>query len=417
MHLAPPRLAVSASPQKTAPTLREFVALVALLISLGALAIDAMLPALPQIASDLGVANENDRQWVVTSMFLGFGIGQLFYGPVSDSIGRKKAIYGGIALFIAGCILSTLANSFALLLIGRVLQGVGAASTRTVSFALVRDQYEGRTMAKVMSLIMSVFILVPAIAPALGQAILVFAPWRAIFFALMLQALVGLLWFARRQPETLDPSDRIPLSLRALFKAASVVVSNRTAMGYTVVGGLVSGAFIAYLSSAQQIFVDQYQAGDRFALYFAMLALSIGTASITNSALVMRFGMEVLSTIGLVAMALLSAAFLAVVWHFDGTPPLWMLMAYMMPLFFCVGILFGNLNAMAMEPLGHVAGMASAVIGALTTLISLVLGAAVSQSYNGTMFPLVGSFAAMGAAALLVAWWTPRPPSVAGPLS
>lgn len=408
---------MSASSSKSPPSLREFVGLVALLISLGALAIDAMLPALPQIASDLQVANENDRQWVVTSMFLGFGIGQLFYGPLSDSLGRKKAIYGGIALFIAGCVLSTVASSFSLLLAGRVLQGVGAASTRTVSFALVRDQYEGRTMAKVMSLIMSVFILVPAIAPALGQGILAFAPWRAIFFALMLQAVVGLLWFALRQPETLPVSSRSPLSLRALAKAGRAVVTHPTAMGYTVVGGLVSGAFIAYLSSAQQIFVDQYQAGDRFPLYFAALALSIGTASITNSALVMRFGMELLSTIGLVVMALLSAVFLVVVWRFGGTPPLWMLMAYMVPLFFCVGLLFGNLNAMAMEPMGHVAGMASAVIGAFTTLISLVLGAAVSQSYNGTMYPLVGSFAAMGAAALAVAWWTPRPTATAQALA
>ncbi len=389
----------------------EFVALIALLNSLGALAIDAMLPALPQIAASLGVADGNDKQWVVSSMFLGFGVGQLFYGPISDSIGRKKAIYAGVAVFLVGCLLSIYASTYPLFLLGRVLQGAGAAASRTVSFALIRDQYEGRTMAKVASLIMSVFILVPAVAPAIGQAILKVAPWRAIFVVLFAQAVIGLTWFAKRQRETLAKHDRTPLSLKEMRRAAAVVFKNRIAMGYTLVGGLVSGSFIAYLSSTQQIFVDQYGAGDQFALYFGILALAIGCATVTNSRLVLRLGMHLLSTIGLVVMTAFSCCFLMVVWKFDGTPPLWAFMAYLLPVFFCVGLLFGNLNAMAMEPMGHVAGMASAVIGSLTTLISLAIGAGVSQSYNGTLYPLVGSFAAMGALSLGVSWWTRRAPA------
>lgn len=386
----------------------EFVALVALMISLVALSIDAMLPALPDIAADFGVPKGNGTQWVVSAMFLGFAFGQLFYGPLSDSIGRKKAIYAGIALFAIGCVLSIVATSYTAFLVGRVLQGVGAASSRTVSLALVRDQYAGRGMAKVMSIIMSVFILVPAVAPALGQGILMLAPWRAIFVLLLVQALLSVAWFAIRQPETLAPSSRTPFSMRAIAAAAREVFTNRIAMGYTLTGGLVSGAFIGYLISAQQIFVQQYDAGERFPMYFATLALSVGFASIVNSALVMRFGMRRLAAIGLSVMATTSLGFLFVVWNYEGTPPIWALMTYMMPLFFCVGILFGNINAMAMEPLGHIAGMGAAVIGSVTTFVSLLLGAGVSQAYNGTMFPLVGGFAAMGVSALLVMAWTER---------
>jgi len=394
-------------PQKPL-AMAEFVALVALLISLVALSIDAMLPALPAIAADFGLPPGNDTQWVVSAMFLGFAVGQLFYGPLSDSIGRKKAIYAGIALFAVGCLLSIFAASYPAFLLGRVLQGLGAASSRTVSLALVRDQYQGRGMARVMSVIMSVFILVPAVAPALGQAVLMVAPWRAIFVLLLVQGLLGVAWFGVRQPETLAPSARIPFSLRTIAAGAREVFSNRTAIGYTLTGGLVSGAFIGYLISAQQIFVEQYDAGEKFPIYFAVLALSIGTASIVNSALVMRFGMRRLTAIALVVMSVTSLVFVSVVWTQAGTPPLWALMTYMMPLFFCVGILFGNVNAMAMEPLGHIAGMGAAIVGSVTTMVSLVLAVAVSQSYNGTMYPLVGGFAAMGIGALLAMAWTER---------
>jgi DHA1 family bicyclomycin/chloramphenicol resistance-like MFS transporter len=386
----------------------EFVTLIALMISLVALSIDAMLPALPAIGRDLGVANDNDRQWVISAMFLGFSVGQVFYGPISDSIGRKRSIYAGALLFLVGCVLSVLSTTFELMLAGRVLQGLGAASSRTVSLAIVRDQYQGPAMARVMSIIMSVFIVVPAVAPALGQAVMKLFEWRAIFVLLLLQALVSVVWFWLRQPETLTPEDRVPFSASAFLSAAREVFTNRITMGYTLAGAFVSGAFIGYLVSAQQIFVDVYGAGDLFPLYFAGLALSIGTASLVNSRLVMRLGMQRLAVRAVAGLTLLSLVFTGVTFAMGGQPPLWALMLYLVPLFFCIGIVFGNVNSMAMEPMGHVAGMAAAIIGSLMTFLSLVLGTIVSQSYDGSARPLIVGFAVMGVVALFFMVWTPR---------
>jgi len=383
----------------------EFIALMAMMTALTALSIDAMLPALSEIGLELGVTRANDSQLVISLLFLGIAAGQMFYGPLSDSIGRKPTIYIGFGLFGIGCLLSMLTTSFQLMLVGRVLQGLGVAAPRVVVLALVRDRYGGRTMAQVMSFVMAVFILVPVIAPSFGQVVLLVAHWRMIFAIYLLLVVVIGIWLAWRQPETLPPDRRIPFSLVRIGRAIREVFSHRPAFGYTVAIGLVSGAFIGYLNSAQQLFQVQYGLGQLFSLYFALLALSLGSASMTNARLVMRFGMRALSFRAMQSIGVLSVIFLAVAALTAGQPPLWSLTLYLLLTFFGVGLLFGNLNALAMEPLGHIAGVGAAVVGSLSTFISLLLGTFIGQSYNGTVFPLVGGFALLSITAIGVTRW------------
>ena len=391
----------------TKPTLPfgEFVALMAMMMALAALSTDAMLPALRNIGGDLAVERENSTQLIVSFLFLGLAAGQIAYGPVSDSVGRKPAIYAGYVLYVAGCLLSIFAAHFNVMLAGRLLQGVGIAGPRSITLALVRDQYEGRAMARVMSFVMMVFILVPVIAPSFGQAILLVASWRAIFGALLALALLTVVWFAVRQPETLPENHRIPFSIQRIWKAVVEICTHRLAFGYTLGAGLVSGAFMGYLNSAQQIFQEQYGLGTRFPLYFAVIALAIGGASFTNGRLVMRYGMRSLSGWSVLALVVLSIAFSLFAFVVGGHPPLPALMVYLMASFFCVGILFGNLNALAMEPLGHIAGVGAAVVGSLSTFIAVPLGTVIGQGYNGTVLPLVGGFAVLSALSMGVMRW------------
>lgn len=377
----------------------------ATLMALVALSIDMILPALPAIGSSLGVARANDNQLVISLLFLGFALGQLFYGPLSDSTGRKPAVYVGLGLYVSGCLLALLARSYSMMLAGRLLQGLGVAGPRTMTIALVRDKFEGRSMAKVMSLIMTIFILVPVIAPTLGQGILRVSSWRTIFGVYLTMALIACVWFALRQEETLPVDRRIPFSLRQIGGAFRAVMTNRVALGYTLAAGCAFGAFVGYLSSAQQILQEQYRLGTRFPLYFAMLAMAIGGASFANARFVMRHGMQWLSVWSLRTLCALSILFLGVAYVLAGHPPLWALMAYLLLSFFCVGLLFGNLNALAMQPLGHIAGTGAAVVGSLATLTSLILGTLVGQSYNDTVLPLVAGFAILGLLAMVAMRW------------
>ncbi|MAP09996.1 MAG: Bcr/CflA family drug resistance efflux transporter [Rhodopirellula sp.] len=391
--------------QKPALPLGEFVTLMALMIALVALAIDAMLPALPIIGEELGATHENDSQLIVSLLFLGMALGQLFFGPLSDSIGRKSALSAGLGLFVVGSMISLFAETFTLVLVGRFVQGLGVAGPRSVSLALIRDQYEGRAMARVMSFVMTIFILVPVIAPTLGQAILMVANWRAIFAVLAVMALMLFGWFALRQPETLLPAHRMPFSLQRIVLVSREVCTNRIAFGYTLVAGLVSGAFLGFLSSAAQIFQQQYDLGSWFPIYFAVLASAAGVASLMNANLVMRFGMRALIGRAMISLAVTSVGFLGFAFLYAGSPPLWSTMAYLLAIFFAIGILFGNLNSLAMEPLGHVAGIGSALVGSISTLISVPLGILIGHSYNGTILPLIGGFAVLGALSLLVMRW------------
>ncbi len=384
----------------------EFIILIALIISLVALSIDAMLPALPLIAADLGVQRINDSQYVISVFFAGMALGQIFFGPLSDSIGRRPAIISGFTLFALGCLLSIFAVNFEQMLLGRLLQGVGAAGPRIVSIALVRDRFKGREMARVMSFVMTVFILVPVFAPAFGQLVLMLADWRFIYVMFLLLVVILVLWFWMRQPETLASEQRVHFSFAQLFQDIGAICRIRCSLGYTLAMGFIFGGFIGYLSSSQQIFQVQYQLQDLFPVYFGILACSIGFASLCNAALVMRFGMRRLSSYAMIGICLLSVPFLLMVIMQDGHPPLFQLMAYLFPLFFCFGILFGNLNALAMEPLGHIAGLGSALVGSVSTLMSVVFGVVVAGAYDQTVIPLVAGFAVLGLAGLMTMRWT-----------
>ena len=393
---------------KSQPGFGEFVALMAMMMSLAALSIDMMLPALPEIGRDLGVQGPNDTQLVISLLFLGFAVGQIFYGPLSDNKGRKSTVYLGFGLVVVGSVCALFAPSFPVMLLGRFLQGLGVAGPRTIVLALVRDRYEGRTMARVMSFVMAVFIMAPVVAPAMGQAIMVLAGWRAIFGFYLGLVLVVSLWFGLRQPETLATDRRIPFRRERIVRAVREVLGNRVSFGYTLAAGLIFGSFIGYLNSSQQIFQEQYGLGPLFPLYFGIGALSLGCASFLNATLVMRHGMRPLVLRALKSMSGISVVFLAIAYALAGHPPLWLFMGYMLIVFFCSGILFGNLNALAMAPMGHIAGTAAAVIGSLSTFLSLVLGTAVGQAYNGTVLPLVLGFAVFGVASLAVVHWIER---------
>jgi len=383
----------------------EFVVLLALTISLVALAIDSMLPALPAIAADLGVVDPNDRQMVITILFAGFGIAQILYGPISDSVGRKPVIYAGFLIFILGSLLCILSNDFDTMLIGRFLQGFGAAGPRTVVVAMVRDRHEGRAMARIMSLVTSVFILVPVVAPSVGQGIILMAHWRAIFWMLLALGIITSVWFALRQEETLTIERRRELSFVRILRAIAETCRTRVALGYMLATGLVFGAFVGYLTSAQQIFQEMYGMGTLFPICFGALAATLGAASLVNAKLVMRFGMRKLSNRALWAHTVLSLIFVFVAFAFDGQPPFWLFMAYMLAAFFLIGLLFGNFNALAMAPLGHIAGVGAAVIGALTTFVSAGTGAIIGQAYQGTILPLCVGFAVLGVLSLAMTYW------------
>lgn len=381
----------------------EFVALMALLSAMTALAIDAVLPAMGVMATALDMNDPNNSQLIISFLFAGMAFGQVIYGPLSDSFGRKKLIYVGLIIYIMGCFFSMYSENFELMLLGRFLQGLGAASPRIVSVALIRDRFEGREMAQVMSFVMGVFILVPALAPAIGQGVMSLFGWRAIFAVFLAVALVALIWFALRQRETLVHP--VPFSWHHIVHAIQKTLSNTTAFGYTIIIGLVFGAFVGYLELAQPIFQQIYAKGESFVLYFGVFALSIGMASFVNGRLVMRFGMRRLSVLALAVTAIVSALYYMLALYYGGVPPFGTFMAYGLIILFCQGLLFGNLNAMAMEPLGSIAGIGAAVVGSISTFIAVGSGMIVGQFYNGTLLSLVGGFALLSAASLVLLAW------------
>lgn len=386
----------------------EFIVLLATMISITAMAIDIVLPALNDIGAALNVSNPNDVQLVITSLMFGFASGQIFAGPLSDSFGRKPIIYLGFFILICGSLLSMLATSWEMMLVGRVLQGLGCASPRIVTLALVRDGYEGRAMAQIMSIVMAVFIIVPAVAPAIGQGVLLLADWRAMFGVLIGMAVLSGLWLGVRQPETLVPAKRRPFSIASILGGMGIVFRARLAVGYTITSGLIFGAFLAYLSTAQQIYEITFDLGEMFVVYFGFGALSIGVASIVNSVLVMRLGMRRLIWWALLGMIGLSAALLIPVLLADGVPPFWMFFTWLMTSFFCVGILFGNMNARAMEPLGEIAGLGAALVGAISSFMSLPIAWVIGQAFDGGVTSLVLGFGVCGIAALIAVVWTER---------
>ncbi len=396
-----------------AGTLRtaEFVPLIALLMSLVALSVDAMLPALTVIGTDLGVQNSNDTQFIISALFIGLGVGQLFFGPLSDRVGRKPAIFAGLVIFMIGSLVSFFASTFEMMIAGRVLQGVGASGPRIVTTAIIRDQYSGRSMARIMSFIMAVFILVPAVAPLLGQGILWLGGWRSIYGTFFVIALVAFVWFGLRQPETLLPQRRRPLSPHAIGEATSSILHIRSTIGYTLAMGMVFAPFVGYLSSAQQIFQQAYDTGAYFPLYFGALALAIGLGSLANDRLLTHYGMHQIAifSAGILTVASTFATLAFVV--FSGLPPLWIFMAYLSIVSISMGAIFGNLNALAMEPLGQFAGIGAALVASIATFISVSFGSIIGQAFDGTVYYLAGAYALFGLMTMGAMYWGIHPRS------
>ena len=386
----------------------EFSALMAFLISIVAMSIDIMLPVIDVVGEELGAPHENSPQLIIIYLFTGLGFGQLIYGPISDTTGRKPAIQVGFVFFIAGTLLSIFAKDFNTMLAGRFLQGFGAAAPRIVSMAIIRDLYSGRAMGQITSVIMGFFIIVPAIAPAIGQAIVMFAPWRVIFYVLMGQAILGALWFGFRQVETLRPEYKKPFSIRVILQGAWEVFSNRISFWYTLAAGIIFGAFVGYLVSSPQIFEDVYGITDRFPLYFGALAIAIGSAALFSARLVMKFGMRRLCMSALTLQATTSLVFLAVALSQGGQLSLTLFMTWAAICFFLMGFLFGNFNAIAMEPLGHIAGVGAAMVGGISTFISLSIGKRIGHEYDGTVMPLIIGFACLGLISIAIMKWADR---------
>jgi len=384
----PTTIADDSNETKPRAGFREFVVSMAFLISLIAMGIDAMLPALGLISEDLSIMGENQAQFVVAILFAGMAFGQILFGPLSESTGRKYAVYIGLAFFVTGSLIAMVTPSFTVLLIARFMQGLGGAAGQIIAMAMVRDRYHGRDMARVLSLVMGVFILVPAIAPTIGQSILFVGSWRTIFFFLALQGLACLALLHFRIEETLPVERRKPYRVSMILSGLKAVVTTPVTIGYTICAGCIFGGIIAYVSSAQQIFQGMYDTGTMFPLFFGMIALSIGVASFTNSTLVRQLGMRRLVATGITGIFTLTALFLMWQLFIDATPPLALFVVFAMSTFFCFGMLFGNLNAMAMEPMGHIAGIAAAAMSCISTTMSVTIGTLIGQSFNGTVLPL-----------------------------
>ena len=380
------------------PALRtpEFVILFSLVTSITALTIDAILPALRQIGEALAVADPKDTQLIVSFFILGMVFGDLIFGPLSDAIGRKNAIQTGLLIFVAGTVVSMTAVSLEQMLLGRVIQGIGVSGPKIASRALIRDLYEGRAMARIMSFIFMVFILTPMLAPALGQAVLLIADWPAIFLLFLLLASVVAPWLGVRQPETLAPERRIRVSISALLNNSVQIVRHAKVMAYTLAAGLMFGALLLYLSTAQALFFDLYKIADLFPLYFAVLASGVGLSSYANGRLVMRYGMHRLSVIALVGMMGFGGALLGVALLNEGVPSFIAFMALCFGMFSCIGILFSNLNALAMENLGRVAGLGASLVSSISSLVAVIVAVAVGRFYDQTVVPLTAGFILAG---------------------
>lgn len=378
----------------------EFIALIAAIMAINALAVDIMLPGLPQIGASLGVHSENHVQFVITAYLLGFGVSQLFYGPLSDRFGRRLPLFGGLAIYVVAALGSAFVTDFTTLIILRVLQGLGAAATRVIAVSVVRDKFSGRQMAEVMSLVMMVFMILPVVAPATGQLIMLFGEWHLIFMFMAIMALVVGLWAFLRLPETLPVSHRRPLTMKSTLGGFVIVPTNRVALFYMLGTSFILGALFGYINSAQQIFVGIYQLGTLFPLAFAAVAMTLALASFLNSRLVGRFGMRRISQTMLLVFTSFSLLWMVLSIVMDGPIPFAVLMIIYMTIMLSFSLVTANFNALAMEPLGEVAGTASSVLGFAQTVIGAALGAVIGQAFDGTTTPVATGYCVLGFVAL-----------------
>ncbi|MFP5309145.1 MAG: multidrug effflux MFS transporter [Actinomycetes bacterium] len=390
------------------PGRAELTAMLAMSMALAALGIDLMLPAFGAIRSELGLAaDSNAVAGLVTAYFLGLALGQLVYGPIADRYGRRRTLYIGFAIYGIGAALATFAPSLGLLLLSRAVWGFGAAGARVVTFAVVRDRTEGDVMARTMSFIMAVFILVPIVAPTLGAAVVAVASWRWVF-GVCVVAVGGMALWARRLPETLAEHHRRELRLRPVARAAREVVSHRATVGYTLAMTSLYAIFVSWIGSSEIIVSEVFDARDAFPLVFGGLAAAIGVAILLNARLVERVGTRRLAHLVLFGYVGASLLLVAVAFVGDGTPPLWLFLGVAALLLGSHGLLIPNLNTIAMQPMGAVAGTASSVIGAVQLAGGALLGAVVDRAFDGTVRPLALGFLGFGVLALLLVLWAER---------
>jgi len=379
----------------------EFIALMASLMSIVALSIDALLPALSNIGVAIQSPSTTDHQLLITMIFLGLGVGQLFFGPLSDSFGRKPIIYIGFFVFAIASFICVFATSLEVMVFGRILQGIGLSAARTISIAIIRDTYEGNYMAKIMSFVTAFFILIPVVAPAFGKIILDQLGWKAIFYMQIIFAIAIGIWFWKRQPETLHPEYKVKFSRHVFRKGFKELIKYKETIACTMISGLITGGFLVYLSSAQHVFEDQYQLKETFPYLFAALAISIGLSTFLNGTLVLRFGMRKLAFIALLSFTSLSLVYVLLFWN-SANPPVVILMLFLSLTFFSLGFIWGNMRSIAMEPIGHIAGIGAAITGFISTLVSIPIATYIGSFVTTTVWPLFVGLSICGLLALLL---------------
>ena len=376
----------------------EFVVLMAATMALGALGIDSMLPNLPAIGGSLGVSDENRRQLIITVYLLGLGVTQVIYGPLADRFGRRRVLFSGLAIYVGFSLIAAFSRSFELLLAARFMQGVGAAATRAVPVSIVRDRYAGRDMARVMSLTSIVFMGAPILAPTLGQAVLMAASWPYLFGLLGTLGAIVLGWAFLRLPETLHPEDRLPIQPARILGAFAMAARNRTAMSYTLAQTFLFGGMLGFINSAQQVFGDVFHDANAFPLAFAIAASFIAIASVLNARLVGRLGMRWISHGALIGYIVVAAAHLA--YAASGAETVVSFTAFQAATMFSFGLTGGNFGAMAMESMGHIAGVASSFQGFVSMVGASLIGFFIGQHFDGTVIPIEAGYLLCGLAAM-----------------
>lgn len=382
---------------------RERIILYALLTSLTSISIDALLPALRQIGEEVGVAPPLSTQHIISLFIFGMAFGELLVGPLSDAIGRKKALVLGVCLYAVGTITAMLAGSLEIVILGRFLQGMGASGPKIATRARIRDQFEGDAMARVMSFMFMLFILVPMLAPALGQGLISLAGWRSVFGICLVIALLLGIWLVMRHPETLPVAKRIVFRPTLLVRNGGRILSKRRVTLLIIATGIVFGAQLLYLSTAADLFFDAYGIKETFPFYFAVLATGIGLASYLNARLVQKFGMDAMARAAFIGLASVGLLMLLASILWSGRLPLVALMVFGFSAFFAIGILFGNLNAMAMRALGQVAGLGASLIASGSSFIATLYAIGIGSFYDGTAINLAVGFFVAGVSALVLA--------------
>ena len=385
---------------------REFVALIAALMSLTALGIDSMLPALPAIGEALGAASANARQFVITAFVAGFGAAHLVHGPLADRFGRRRLLLVALVLYVIANVLAAVSGSFALLLAARVAGGAMVAACRIVVVAIVRDCYSGRAMARVMSIAFMVFMIVPILAPAFGAFVLLFGNWRAIFWTIAAVAALVLAWFAARMPETQHPEDRRPLSAGSILRGWRTTLADRWSLGYTLASGVLLGALYGYLNSIQQIVSDVFARPGLLALVFASTGLLMAMGNLLNARIVVRLGTRLIAHSAM--LTLIAGSGLHHLVGVAGAETLFVFAALQAVTMACFGLATSNFSAMAMENMGHVAGIAASVQGFVSVILGTLIGAAIGQAFDGSTTPLTLGFLSCGLVALAIVAWTER---------